>query len=339
MKDTLISQSDIDFNHQLRTFKEKAISGAGLTEKEAQLIVETPNLKLLDLLAAANDIREKFFGRYIDLCAIVNAKSGACSEDCAFCAQSAHFKTKISVYPLLDKETILKKAEEAKNGGVSRFSIVTSGKRINKRDLIVIGSLFHNIRRIGLLPCASLGTLSKDELQFLKEEGLDRYHHNIESSERFFPMICSTHSYKERIRTIENALSVGLSVCSGGIFGMGETWEDRIDMALLLKDLNVSYIPVNFLIPIEGTPLALKEMLHPFEALKIICLFRFMLPNKSIRICGGRVQVLKEFHSLIFMAGADSILTGNYLTTIGRTFADDYALIRSHDLLPVSHKN
>lgn len=339
MKDTLISKLDIDFNRKLIKFKEKILTGGELTSEEALLIADSTNLKLLDLCSVANDIREHFFGNYIELCSIVNAKSGACSEDCAFCAQSAHHKTGVSIYPLLDGDTIIQKAEEAKEGGVSRFSIVTSGKKLSKKELLSISPLFNKLRSLGLLPCASLGTLSKEELKFLKEEGLNRYHHNIETSEKFYPMICSTHTYKERIKTIENALSVGLSVCAGGIFGMGETWHDRIDMAFLLKALNVDSIPINFLIPIKGTPLALRDMLHPFEALKIVCLFRLLLPDKSIRICGGRIQVLKEFHSLIFMAGADSILTGNYLTTIGRTFEDDRALIKIHELFLINSKS
>lgn len=339
LKDTLISKLDTDFNRELRRFKDKILSGKELTKEEALLIAESPNLKLLDLYAVANDIREHFFGSYIELCSIVNAKSGACSEDCAFCAQSSRYKTAVSIYPLLDKDTILQKAEEAKRGGVNRFSLVTSGKRLSKKELLTIGAFFCEIRRLGLLPCASLGTLSKEELKFLKDKGLDRYHHNLETSERFYQKICTTHSFKERIETIENALSVGLSVCAGGIFGMGETWHDRIDMAFLLRELNIDSFPINFLIPIMGTPLALKDMLHPFEALKIICLYRFLLPNKSIRICGGRIQVLKEFHSLIFMAGADSILTGNYLTTTGRTFEDDRALIKSHELFLINSKS
>lgn len=329
--------SDIDnIRQEMRRLKEKVILGGDLTKDEAQLLAESPRLNLLDLLSSANYLRQLYSFEYIELCAIVNAKSGACSEDCSYCAQSSKNKAQISVYPLINQDSIIDKAKEAKNGGVSRFSIVTSGRKVNQKELKTIASTLSKIRNIGLLPCASLGMLSKDELNLLKDSGLERYHHNIETSERFYPNICSTHTYSERIRTIESAQACGLSICAGGIFGMGETWQDRIDMAFALKELNVDSTPINFLIPIEGTPLQGRDMLHPFEALRIISLYRFILPNKSIRICGGRTQVLKEFHSLIFMAGADAIMTGNYLTTTGRTFIDDMELIRLHGLKPAN---
>jgi biotin synthase len=183
------------------------------------------------------------------------------------------------------------------------------------------------IRDLGLLPCASLGMLNAEELSRLKAAGLDRYHHNLETSRRFYKKICSTHGYTEKIETVKAALASGLSICSGGIFGMGETWQDRIDMAFALRRLNVDSVPINFLIPIKGTSLESRELLNPLDALQIIALYRFILPNKEIRICGGRLQVLNEFHPLIFLAGADSLLTGNYLTTFGRVPADDVGLI------------
>ncbi len=336
LKDSLISESDISYSYKLRRFKENVLSGGHLTKTDALFLAEYSNLNILDLLSSANNIREIYSQQYIDLCAIVNAKSGACSENCSYCAQSSKNKAEVQIYPLMDKETILQKAAEAKEGGVSRFSIVTSGKKISDGELKSVASILKNIRDMGLKPCASLGILSKDELIFLKDSGLDRYHHNIETSERFYPYICTTHTFADRINTIQSAVAAGLSVCSGGIFGMGETWHDRVDMAFTLRDLNVKSTPINFLIPINGTPLYGRDMLHPFEALRIISLFRFILPDKSIRVCGGRIQVLREFHSLIFMAGADSILTGNYLTTTGRTFEDDQQLIRLHELFPTS---
>jgi biotin synthase len=330
----VISGLDINYSAELSRLSEKVLSGNYITKAEAVVLTESPNLNLLDLLSCAEKIRREYAGNQIDLCAIVNAKSGACSEDCSYCAQSSKNKTGAAVFPLLDKDTILQKADEAKSGGVRRFSIVTSGKKISTSDMRIISSVFQKLRDMGLIPCASLGILSRDELSFLKDKGLDRYHHNLETSERFFPMICSTHTFAERLRTIESAQEAGLSVCSGGIFGMGETWQDRLDMAFLLRDLDVQSIPINFLIPIKGTPLAERETLHPFEALKIICLFRFILSEKSIRICGGREHILREFHPMVFMAGADAMMTGNYLTTTGRTFEDDIRLIRLHGLLP-----
>ena len=311
---------------------DKVLNGGSLTKEEAFQVAGVQRKNLFNLFSFANKIREKFRTDSVDLCAIVNAKSGACPEDCSYCAQSSKSKTGIEVYPLIRKEVVLEKAKEAKEAGVKRFCIVTSGRRIGKAELFEIVTMVKKIRRIGLLPCATLGLLSKGELLFLKESGLERYHHNLETSERFFPEICRTHTYHDKLKTIEAAKAAGLSICSGGIFGLGETWEDRIDMAFALKELDVNSIPVNFLIPVKGTSLGDMDMLYPFEALKIISLYRFLLPGKEIRICGGRMQVLGEFNSMVFIAGADSLLTGNYLTTTGRTFKDDLKLIRDYGL-------
>jgi len=330
----VISGLDINYSSEIALLREKVLSGNYITKAEAIILTQSPDLNLLDLLSSAENIRRHYAGNQIDLCAIINAKSGACSEDCSYCAQSSKYKTDVKIFQLIDKDAIIQKALEAKSGGVKRFSIVTSGKKVTSRELKTISPIFEKIRDIGLIPCASLGILSRDELSFLKDNGLDRYHHNLETSERFFPMICSTHTFAERLKTIESAQEVGLSVCSGGIFGMGETWMDRLDMAFLLRDLDVQSIPINFLIPVKGTPFESKRILHPFEALRIISLFRFILADKSIRICGGREHILREFHPMVFMAGADALMTGNYLTTTGRTFHDDIRLIRLHGLLP-----
>jgi len=176
--------------------------------------------------------------------------------------------------------------------------------------------------------------LRKSELSILKSAGLDRYHHNLETSEGFFPLVCSTHSYADKLNTIDAVKSTGFSLCSGGIFGMGETWQDRIEMAFLLKELDVNSVPVNFLIPLKGTALEHRNFLHPFEALKIISIFRFILPQTEIRICGGRMQVLGEFNSMVFLAGADALMIGNYLTASGRNYEDDFRLIRTYGLFP-----
>lgn len=308
-----------------------------ITKKDALIIAKSEedyskgnNYKissLLELFLAASKIREAFRGNSVEMCAIVNAKSGGCTEDCSYCAQSSKHKSSVSIYPLIKKEIVIEKAKEARDKGVKRFCIVTSGRKIGRNELKEISLMIKEIEKIGLLPCATLGLLNRDELLYLKDYGLIRYHHNLETSERFFPEICSSHTYYDKLKTIEAAKSVGLSVCSGGIFGMGETWEDRIDMAFDLRNLDIDSVPINFLIPIKGTKLFNVEPIHPFEALKIISLYKLILPKKDIRICAGRVQVLKEIHPLIFMAGADSILTGNYLTTTGRTYEDDLILI------------
>lgn len=316
----------MDFRH----LKERIIQGGEISEEEAALLAQITRTDLVRLFAYANEIRQSFRGNIIGLCSIINAKSGACPEDCSFCSQSSKSKVKTEVYPLLDKKTVVRKAGEAKKSGIRRFSIVTSGRKASEKDLLQLADIITKIRNIGLLPCASLGLLNAKELSVLKDSGLDRYHHNLESSEKFFPGLCTTHTYSDKVMTVEAARSVGLSVCSGGIFGMGETWQDRIDMAFALKKLDVDSVPINFLVPIEGTPLGDRKCLNPLEGLKIIALYRFILPQKEIRICGGRVQILGDLHSLIFLAGADGMITGNYLTTAGRRPEDDLRLIDAY---------
>ncbi|HHW20725.1 MAG TPA: biotin synthase BioB [Thermodesulfovibrio thiophilus] len=288
-------------------------------------------LNFYDLIFTANAVRKKYRGDKVELCAIVNAKSGKCSEDCSFCAQSSRYKTDSPVYPLVDKDEILKKAIEAKKHKVKRFSIVISGKKPSKQELKQIGETIEHLTKKEINTCASLGFLNYDELCYLRDCGLQRVHCNIESSEKFFPEICTTHSFSSKVQTLEQAKKAGLSICSGGVFGLGENWSDRVDMAYFLKDLNVDSVPINFLIPIKGTPMEHRTPLSPIDALKIIALFRLILPQKDIRICGGR-QLLGEFSSWIFIAGANALMTGNYLTTQGRHYIDDLKFIENHGL-------
>lgn len=288
-------------------------------------------LNFYDLIFTANAVRKKYRGDKVELCAIVNAKSGQCSEDCSFCAQSSRYKTDSPVYPLVDKDEILKKAIEAKKHKVKRFSIVISGKKPSKQEFKQIGETIEHLTKKEINTCASLGFLNYDELCYLRDCGLQRVHCNIESSEKFFPEICTTHSFSSKVQTLEQAKNAGLSICSGGVFGLGENWSDRVDMAYFLKELNVDSVPINFLIPIKGTPMEHRTPLSPIEALKIIALFRLILPQKDIRICGGR-QLLGEFSSWIFIAGANALMTGNYLTTQGRHYIDDLKFIENHGL-------
>lgn len=322
----------------IKNIEEKVLNDEKISREDALYIAGIDGTELFDLFASANRIRNHFRGNTVGICSIINAKSGACSEDCSFCAQSSKSKAKIDVYPLLSKEKIIQKARETKESGTERLSIVTSGKSITEIDLLMIADMIPEIRKIGLTPCVSLGMLEEKGLTTLKSAGLDRYHHNIETSERFFPPVCSTHSYADKLKTIEIVKSVGLSLCSGGIFGMGETWEDRIDMAFLLRKLDVDSVPINFLIPIRGTVLEHRDFLQPLEALKIISLFRYILPHKEIRVCGGRMQILGEFNSMVFLAGADSLMIGNYLTTSGRNYEADFRLIEAYGLTP-KHKD
>ena len=316
----------------LKSIEKKVLGGGKISREEALFIASLSGQDILDLFASASRIREHFRGNTVDLCAIINAKSGACSEDCAYCAQSAKSTAEIKTFPLVDKERVLGKAREAKEGGAKRFCIVTSGKKTSVTDLEKIAEMVCAVRKLGLLPCATLGLLSGEDLLQLKEAGLERYHNNLETSERFFPAICTTHTYQDKLKTIREVKSTGLSLCSGGIFGLGETWDDRVAMAFALREIDPDSVPVNFLTPVKGTRLGLNKILDPFDALKIISLYRFILPDKEIRVCGGRLQTLGEFHAFIFPAGADGLLTGNYLTTLGRNFEDDLKLIKQYGL-------
>lgn len=311
----------------IRHLEEYILKGSAITKEEADFIVRIPDADIFNLFATANRIRDCFRGNLIGLCSIVNAKSGYCTEDCSFCAQSSRSRAHIDTYPLLEKEHVIQKAREAKKYGIKRFSIVTSGRKVSRRDLHNIADMISGITDLGIVPCASLGLLQEDDFSVLKAAGLDRYHHNLETSSQYFPEICRTHGYDEKIHTIRAAQAAGLSICSGGIFGLGETWQDRIEMAFALRDFDADSVPINFLTPIKGTVLGNRGLLHPLEALKIISLYRLILPRKEIRVCGGRMQVLGEFHSMVFFAGADGIITGNYLTTVGRNPEDDLRLL------------
>lgn len=284
---------------------------------------------LTELIAEADKVRRDFIGDRLDLCTIINAKSGLCGEDCKFCAQSGRHKTQIPRYPLKSKDEIIKAASAAKAQGAGRFGIVTSGNKLTPHELDIITSSISEIKKsVGITVCASLGALRNDEFAMLKEAGLSRYHHNIETSPRFYPNIVSTHTFEERVDTIRAAKESGLEVCSGGIIGMGEEWQDRIDMANILKDLNVDSVPINILIPIKGTPLEGAAPLSAGDAIRTVCIFRIILKDKVIKIAAGRETVLKDFQAMGFLAGANGMLIGGYLTVKGRDIEADHELIK-----------
>jgi len=286
-------------------------------------------LPLLELAALANQERSKSLGSKLELCGIISAKSGLCGEDCKFCAQSLKHSTNIHTHGLLKKDEILKAALKAKAEGAQRFGIVTSGNRLTVKELEAIAKTISDIRdRAKISVCASLGALDEDQLKRLKEAGLLRYHHNIETSPNFYKKIVSSHSFQERIKTIEAAKRSGLEVCSGGIIGMGESWQDRIDMALFLKKLDVDSVPINFLVPIKGTPLEDLEIISCNDAIRVISIFRIILKDKTIKIAAGRESVLRDFQGLGFMAGANGMLIGGYLTICGRKIEEDHKLIK-----------
>lgn len=296
---------------------ETALNDDGISRAQADLLAVIPRHELFELFAGASRVRSHFRGSSIDICSIVNAKSGECGEDCAYCAQSVHHSTHAPVYPLINVDEIARAADSARKNGARRFCIVTSGRGIDsENDLSTIASGIARVKDAGLSPCATLGTLNRDQLSFLQKAGLHRYHHNIETSRAYFPKICTTHTFDERLEVLHAAHNLGLSACSGGILGMGERMVDRIDMAFSLKEIAVDSVPVNFLMPVPGTKLGGTAPLPPLEALQAIALFRFILPGKEIRVCGGRA-LLGQLHPFIFAAGADGFMIGNYLTMNG----------------------
>lgn len=285
-------------------------------------------LPLLDLISMANKVRQDSIGSNLELCSIMNAKSGLCSQDCKFCAQAIRHLTGITAYPLKKKEEMIEAASRAKEIGAGRFDIVTSGDRISKEELNVIADAVWEItNKIGIKMCASLGQMNEDELVLLKKAGLSRYHHNLETSPNYFTKIVTTHTFQDRINTIRAAKKAGLEVCSGGIIGMGETLDDRIDLALILKDLDVDSVPINILVPIKGTPFETLNPLSGNEAIRTIALFRIILKDKTIKVAAGRESVLKDFQALAFMAGANGMLIGGYLTIKGQDIDEDWRLV------------
>ena len=316
------------------TLAEEILSGIVPSEAQYRRLAETPDQDAFALLPGADMIREHYFGRGIHLCVICNGKSGRCSEDCAFCAQSAHHKTEARIYPLRDKESLKRAGIKAAETPVNRYSIVTSGKRLPRREVVAVAEALAEIDTGKIGTCASLGILEAEDFEVLKSAGVTRYHHNLETARSHFDRICTTHTYESRIETIRAANAAGLSVCSGGIFGIGETDAQVLELALTLKALDVDAVPLNFLLPIKGTPMADRKDLTPLRCLKIIAIFRYVLPGKDIYVCGGREQNLRDLHPLIFYAGASGIMTGDYLTTSGRTLEADLQLLSELGLAP-----
>ncbi len=284
---------------------------------------------LTELLREADRVRREAAGDRLELCSIINAKSGLCSEDCKFCAQSSCHNSDVPQYPLRSKDEIIEAARAAKDTGAQKFGIVTSGNRLTTEELVEIAQAISRIKNdIGMDVCGSLGALKKDELLRLKDAGLSRYHHNIETSPNYYPKIVTTHDFQERIDTIKAAKGAGLEVCSGGIIGMGESWQDRIDMANLLKELDVDSVPINLLVPIKGTAMESQETISCNDAIRAISIFRIILKDKTIKIAAGRESVLKDFQGMGFMAGANGMLIGGYLTVKGRPIDADHGLAR-----------
>ncbi|MFV0423396.1 biotin synthase BioB [Oleidesulfovibrio sp.] len=306
-----------------------ADASAAATAEEATALLTLPADDTLSLLSCAQRIRA-VHGKPAFTCGIVNARSGRCAENCAFCAQSAHHQTNAPIHEMLSVPQLIEQAKRLADAGADRFGIVTSGTRLNSHDIDTVCEAVARIRsETGLSPCASLGLLNYQTAVTLQQAGLERYHHNLETARSFFHAVCTTHDYDEDIQTVKLARQAGIAVCCGGILGLGESAEQRIELSQSIAETGADSIPLNFLTPIAGTPLEHKLPPAPFEALRCIAVFRFMHPSLDILVAGGRESTLGDYRSWTFMSGANGLMVGNYLTTSGRSLADDYAMLRA----------
>ena len=309
----------------LKKLADDIINGKRLTRKDdLSFFIDC---ELDALLEGADKIREYFCGDKVDLCTIINGRSGRCGEDCKYCAQSAHNHTNCEVYDFLPKGKILAEALANEKEGVDRFAIVTAGRSLSGEDFETAIDAYETMHKECKLDlCASLGFLTKEQFHRLHEAGVTSYHDNIETSRRNFPNICTTHTYDEKIATIKAAQEEGFCVCSGGIIGMGETWEDRLDMAVSLAELGIMSIPINALMPIPGTPLENLEQLSENDILRTIAFFRYINPEANVRLAAGRALITNDGEAA-FSGGASATITGNMLTTSGSTIESDKKLL------------
>ena len=317
---------------------EIALKGQSISSDKA-LQLESFTHEELDYLFIGTDrIRDKFKGEDVKICSIVNAKSGRCVEDCSFCAQSSSFQTDAPETELMSVEEMVAAAKEAEAFGANEFSIVASGTKMDDRK--ELDKVIAAVRRIKaetkLETCCSLGLMELDDLKELKAAGLDRCHHNLETAASFFNNIVTTHTYEDEVKAVQNAKEAGLQVCVGGIFGMGETFAQRVELAFSIRDLGTQSLPINFLKPIDGTGLDHLETIEYYDALKTIALLRLVLPKIDLFVCGGREEVMTDKQEQLFSAGANGILGGNYLTTKGQDPKRDIEMIQSLGLRPIA---
>ena len=317
---------------------EIALKGQSISSDKA-LQLESFTHEELDYLFIGTDrIRDKFKGEDVKICSIVNAKSGRCVEDCSFCAQSSSFQTDAPETELMSVEEMVAAAKEAEAFGANEFSIVASGTKMDDRK--ELDKVIAAVRRIKaetkLETCCSLGLMELDDLKELKAAGLDRCHHNLETAASFFNKIVTTHTYEDEVKAVQNAKEAGLQVCVGGIFGMGETFAQRVELAFSIRELGTQSLPINFLKPIDGTGLDHLETIEYYDALKTIALLRLVLPKIDLFVCGGREEVMTDKQEQLFSAGANGILGGNYLTTKGQDPKRDIEMIQSLGLRPIA---
>jgi biotin synthase len=326
----------------LNDLADRIISGDSISRSEAIALTQqiTTQDEILLLCEAADRVRQACCGNIVDLCSIINVKSGNCSENCGFCSQSAHHPGDNSpVYGLKSPEEILTQAKAAEAAGAKRFCLVSQGRgpKYSSPKSTEFEQILETVKRIQtetqIKPCCALGELTPSQATALAEAGVTRYNHNLEASETFYPQIVSTHSWRDRVETVKNLKAAGIQACTGGILGMGESWEDRIDLALALRELEVESVPLNLLNPREGTPLSDQPKLDPYEALKAIAIFRLILPKQILRYAGGREAVMGELQSLGLNSGINAMLIGNYLTTLGQSPEQDQAMLESLGLI------
>ncbi|MGI6500744.1 MAG: biotin synthase BioB [Anaerostipes sp.] len=310
----------------LETLTSEVMNGYSITKEEAGKLVDW---NLDELTKAADKVREFFCGNRFDMCTIINAKSGRCSENCKFCAQSSYYDTKIESYDMLPLEEIVKQAKYNDERGVLRFSLVTSGKQLKDDYLKEACEAIKKIRKeTNVEVCVSMGFLSEEQFQRIKEAGATRVHNNLETSKGFFHNVCTTHTFEDKVETLKAARRAGLEVCSGGIMGLGESMEDRIDLAFSLRELGVKSVPVNMLNSIQGTPYENNKKLTVDDMRRIVAIYRFILPDASIRLAGGR-GLLDDKGASCFSSGANAAISGDMLTTSGITIDQDMKIVET----------
>lgn len=335
-----MNTAPFDASHHARIagLGQQVIDGREVSRQDARWLFGLESSRdIFDLLSWANRIREHFKGNKIHLCSIVNVKAGGCSENCRFCAQSAAYQTDSPRYGLIESEPVRVAAEEAHAHGVTALGLVAAWRGLEEGPVLdTLCQQLTDLKESGKArPDASLGLIKNPKVaERLKQAGLECYNHNLESSKRFFPQVCTTHTYEDRVETIQHLKQAGIKICSGGILGMGETRDDRCELAFALKELGAHVVPLNFLNPIPGTPFGHLPPLPPLEILQSIACFRFVLPKQEIKVAGGRTVNLRDLQSLVFMAGASALMVGNYLTTLNQPVEKDLQMLRDLGLDP-----
>jgi biotin synthase len=325
----------------LQNLSQAIIGGKRLNREEARSLTKIEGQEnILLLCEAADQVRQACCGQVVDLCSIINIKSGNCSENCGFCSQSAHHPGEGSpIYGLKSAEEILEQAKAAEEAGAKRFCLISQGRGIKYNSPKsaefeeILGTVKRIIEETNVKPCCALGELTDDQAQRLAEAGVNRYNHNLETSANFYSNVVSTHTWQDRVNTVKNLKAAGIQACTGGIIGMGESWEDRIDLALALRELEVESVPLNFLNPRPGTPLGDIPKIDAYEALKTIAIFRLILPEQIIRYAGGREAIMGSLQALGLKAGINAMLIGNYLTTLGQPPSEDHIMLETLGLV------